>query len=86
MAAPLPRQGGSGAVPAACAGLEPVAAFPDFKLGESYCYPNPAKQTSPTLHFEAGLADSLTLRIYDTSGSLLEERVLPGEPGIVDGR
>lgn len=55
-----------------------------FKLGEVYCYPNPAKRADPTFHMETGLADRVELKIYDTSGDLVHETVLPGPPQIID--
>lgn len=55
-----------------------------FKLGEAYCYPNPAKRTNPTFHIETGLADKVELKLYDTSGDLVHETVLSGPPLVID--
>ena len=46
--------------------IAPLAADSSFKLGEVYCYPNPAKKTNPTFHIEAGMADKVELKVYDT--------------------
>jgi len=62
----------------------PLAADASFKLGEVYCYPNPAKKTNPTFHIETGLADRVGLRIYDVSGDLVHETTLTGPPQQID--
>ena len=62
----------------------PLAADTAFKLGEVYCYPNPAKKTNPTFHVETGLADKVELSIYDVSGDLVREIVLAGPPQLID--
>ena len=33
----------------------------EFRLGEVYCYPNPAKRTNPTFHIETGMADKVEI-------------------------
>ena len=55
-----------------------------FKLGEVYCFPNPAKKTNPTFHMEVGIADKVQLYIYDVSGSLIHETLISGLPQIID--
>ncbi|HBE88960.1 MAG TPA: hypothetical protein DDW67_07465 [Elusimicrobia bacterium] len=62
----------------------PLAADTAFKLGEVYCYPNPAKRTNPTFHIETGLADKVELKIYDVSGDTVHETTLSGVPGLID--
>ena len=62
-----------------------VAADPTFKLGEVYCYPNPAKGAKPVLHVETGLADAVRVRIYDVAGSLMREAELT-QPAVIDGK
>jgi hypothetical protein len=43
-----------------------------FKLGEVYCYPNPAKNgKNPTFHIECGIADNVELRIYNIAGEMI---------------
>ena len=64
--------------------VPPLAAEPEFKLGEVYCYPNPAKKTNPTFHMEAGLADKVELKVYDTAGDLVHETVLTGMPQVIN--
>ncbi|MBI4668001.1 MAG: T9SS type A sorting domain-containing protein [Elusimicrobia bacterium] len=59
-------------------------ADPTFKLGEIYCYPNPAKRQNPTFHIEVGVADKVDLRLYDISGDLIHEISLSGDPQIID--
>ncbi len=61
-----------------------LAADPAFKLGEVYCYPNPARKTNPTFHIETGLADRVELKIYDISGDLVHETALTGPPQQID--
>ena len=61
------------------------AASADFRLGEVYVFPNPAKSGKiPTFHIEAGIADKVTLRIYTVSGRLVHEREITGTPPIID--
>jgi len=62
----------------------PAAADPGFSLGEVYCYPNPAKRTNPTFHIETGLADKVELRLYDTAGDIVHEKILTGQPQLID--
>ncbi|MDQ7774001.1 MAG: T9SS type A sorting domain-containing protein [Elusimicrobiales bacterium] len=71
---------GTAGVPSAV----PPAADTAFKLGEVYCYPNPARRTNPTFHMETGLADKVQLKIYDVSGDLVHETTLSGTPQQVD--
>jgi hypothetical protein len=59
-------------------------ADPSFKLGEVYCYPNPAKKINPIFHIETGIADKLELKIYDVSGSQIFEATLNGMPQVMD--
>ncbi len=62
----------------------PAAAAAEFRLGEVYCYPNPAKKTNPTFHIETGLADKVELKLYDVSGDLVHETTLSGAPQLID--
>jgi len=62
----------------------PPTAAAAFKLGEVYCYPNPAKMANPTFHIETGLADRVGLKIYDVSGALVHETTLTGPPQQID--
>lgn len=64
--------------------VAPLAADSSFKLGEVYCYPNPAKRTSPTFHIETGLADKVEIKVYDTSGDLVYETAITGMPQVID--
>ena len=64
--------------------VAPLAADPGFKLGEVYCYPNPAKKTNPSFHIETGMADKVELKIYDTAGDLVHETVLAATPQVID--
>ncbi|MBI2071394.1 MAG: polymer-forming cytoskeletal protein [Elusimicrobia bacterium] len=57
----------------------------NFELGEVYAYPNPAVgAVKPTLHIEAGAADSVRILIYGLSGELLQEQSLSGLPQVID--
>lgn len=58
-----------------------------FRLGEAYSFPNPAKGVPPTLHFECGLADEITMTLYNVAAERLGEVTLPGDQVIkVDGK
>lgn len=72
------------AVRAAGVSLVPAAADPGFSLGEVYCFPNPAKKTNPTFHIETGLADKVELRLYNTAGDIVHEKILTGQPQLID--
>lgn len=57
-----------------------------FQLGQAYSFPNPAKGVNPTLHLEVGLAEDLTVVLYDQTGRELWQTTLPGsQVVIVDG-
>lgn len=64
-------------------GLIPQA-NPAFKLGDVYCFPNPAKRQTPTFHIELGIADKVDLSIYDLSGDLVHKTSLSGTPQVID--
>ena len=56
----------------------------EFKLGEVYVYPDPAKGGKvPTFHIEVGTADSVKLKIYTVAGQLAHEATLTGSPQAV---
>jgi hypothetical protein len=64
-----------------------VLAGPDaaFRLGEVYVFPNPAlRGAAPTFHFECGIADSVNIKIYTTSGRFAHETTLTGMPVALD--
>ncbi|HAN03968.1 MAG: hypothetical protein A2X29_00905 [Elusimicrobia bacterium GWA2_64_40] len=71
-------------VRAASVSAVPAAADPGFSLGEVYCFPNPAKRTNPTFHIETGLADKVELRLYNTAGDIVHEKILAGQPQLID--
>lgn len=59
-------------------------ADPTFRLGETYSFPNPAQPgQSPTLHVEMGVANRVSLRIYDISGELVHTAELSEMPGVL---
>jgi len=62
----------------------PLVADPEFRLGEVYCYPNPAKKTNPTFHIETGVADKVELKVYDAAGDLVHKMILTGMPQVVN--
>ena len=70
--------------PASVSSVSPLAADSAFKLGEVYCYPNPAKKTNPTFHIETGQADKVELKVYDIAGDIIHETVLTGLPQVID--
>ncbi len=56
----------------------------EFKLGEVYVYPDPAKGGRvPTFHIEVGTADSVKLRVFSVAGQLAHEVTLTGSPQAV---
>jgi len=58
-----------------------VSAAAEFKLGEVYVSPDPAKGGSvPVFHIEAGVADSVRLSVFTMAGQLAHEVVLNGAP------
>jgi len=63
-------------------GLAPAAL--EFKLGEVYVYPDPAKGGKvPTFHIEVGTADSVKLKVFTVAGQLAHEQTLTGSPQAV---
>jgi hypothetical protein len=59
----------------------------EFKLGEVYVYPNPAKGGKvPVFHVEVGLADSVKLKVFSVSGQSVLERTITGIPQAIDGK
>ena|GEM_PF-2193313 len=63
----------------------PSAASEAFALHEIYVFPNPARGgAKPTFHVEVGLADGLSIRIYDVSGRLVHSGGIEGPPGTVN--
>ncbi len=66
-------------------GVFASAADPEFRLGEVYVFPNPAKGSeAPTFHIETGLADSVKITIYTVSGRAAHEYTLTGMPAELD--
>lgn len=58
-----------------------------FAQGEIYCYPNPAKGgLCPTIHIETGVADKVTIHIYDIAGMLIDKVEITGYPQIINDR
>ncbi|MFA5139711.1 MAG: hypothetical protein WC728_10805 [Elusimicrobiota bacterium] len=57
----------------------------DFAFDQVYAFPNPARGgQTPTIHAEAGAAESLDIRIYDISGGLVHSASLAGPAPLVD--
>ena len=64
-----------------------VSADASFTKGETFVYPNPAKEgKNPTIHVEVGVADKLQINIYDVSGELVGNTEITDSPSIVDGK
>jgi hypothetical protein len=86
--AAVPATGGGGKkVSALGGGTYSVLAGPDpeFKSGEVYVYPNPAKGGQvPTLHIECGIADSVNIKIYTVSGREAHSAVITSLPVALD--
>ncbi len=63
------------------------AADATFTLGEAFAYPNPARGgRNPILHFETGVADEVTMRIYDASGELKHTISMGNSPTVVNDK
>jgi hypothetical protein len=59
----------------------------DFATGETYVYPNPAKEgKKPTIHVEVGEADKVELYLYDVAGELQDSVEITDAPNIIDGQ
>jgi hypothetical protein len=58
-----------------------------FTPGETYVYPNPAKNGAvPSFHIECGIADSVDIKIYTVSGREAHEATLTAMPAVIDQR
>lgn len=56
----------------------------EFRLGEVYVFPNPAKGGKvPVFHVEVGVADTVKIRVYTVAGQLVHEASVGGEPQVV---
>ncbi|MFA5860026.1 MAG: DUF4382 domain-containing protein [Elusimicrobiota bacterium] len=57
---------------------------PEFKLGEVYSFPNPAKYgKNPVLHIEVGIADKVDIGIYTIAGELIYTTNIDGNSASV---
>jgi len=66
---------------------ETTATGAEFSLKEVYFFPNPAVGgAKPTLHVEVGIADSVTIDIYNIAGQKVHGGAFNGPPGVVNGR
>ncbi|TBR19407.1 hypothetical protein EPO15_14270 [bacterium] len=62
-----------------------AAADTAFVLHEVYAFPNPAVGGArPTLHVAVGMADRVTIRIYDISGQQVHQATLDSSPSVID--
>ncbi|TPW18148.1 MAG: Uncharacterized protein FD129_85 [bacterium] len=68
------------------AGFGPAAgADTSFYLRDLYVFPNPAVGGArPTVHVAVGLADKVTIRIFDISGQDVHQATLDTPPSIID--
>jgi len=63
---------------------KPQITLPETK-GYAYIFPNPAKRgANPTVHIEAGFADSIDINIYDIAGGLVKSHSFSGPPALMD--
>ena len=61
--------------------------YEEFKLGEVYVYPNPAKGGKvPVFHVEVGQADSVKIRVFTVAGQAVHEVTLTGAPQAIGGK
>jgi len=57
----------------------------EFKLGEVYVYPNPAKGGQiPTFHIETGIADSVKITVYTVAGDVAHNYTVTGLPATIN--
>ncbi|OGR52448.1 MAG: hypothetical protein A2049_08360 [Elusimicrobia bacterium GWA2_62_23] len=67
-------------------GAASQAAIQEFRLGQVYVYPDPAKGGKvPTFHIEVGLADTVEIRVFSVAGKQVHERTLGGSPQFLGG-
>jgi DNA-binding beta-propeller fold protein YncE len=81
------RRSSARAASADSASVEPaaVSADPSFTLRDVYVFPNPAVAgAKPVIHVAVGIADSLTIRIYNIAGQQVHETTLDRTPAIID--
>jgi hypothetical protein len=61
------------------------SALSDFVLRAVFVFPNPAKGgVVPTIHVEAGLADKVTVKIYNVAGQELLKTSIDAPPTLID--
>lgn len=61
-----------------------ITADPTFAFREVFVFPNPAvRGAKPTIHFAVGLADRITIRIYDVAGRSVHQAVMDTPPSII---
>ena len=57
---------------------------PEFKAGEIYSFPNPARNgANPTIHVECGLADTVEFNFYDISGAAVRSALVSSQPSVI---
>ncbi|MEW5905277.1 MAG: hypothetical protein AB1734_00690, partial [Elusimicrobiota bacterium] len=82
---PLAESSGGETPPAETPPVPSAGPDPAFRLGEVYVFPNPAlRGAAPTFHFECGVADSVNIKIYTTSGRFAHETTLADMPAALD--
>ncbi len=58
---------------------------PSLALRDMFVFPNPARAgDKPTIHVEVGIADQVTLKIYDAAGRQVHETILTQTPSLID--
>ncbi len=73
--------------PALSSGIFTAPADPSFAEGETFMYPNPAKEgKNSTIHIEVGVADKVEVSIYDVAGELQDSTELTDAPFIINGQ
>jgi hypothetical protein len=56
-----------------------------FQWGQVFVFPNPAKGgVIPTIHAEVGIADRVTIKIYNVAGQELRQDVITAPPALID--
>ena len=63
----------------------PGGADATFGLRDVFVFPNPAKGgAKPTIHVEAGVADQVTIKIFNLAGQQMAATTLSGVPTVID--
>jgi hypothetical protein len=70
--------------PCAPCRVEREEADPTFVFRDLFVFPNPAREgAAPTIHFAAGVGDSVKIRIFDIAGTEVHGAILDQRPAVI---